>query len=651
MSTFATTLGLLGRPKIDSPKRTHNRDITPPLARDVKRGFIERVLHRVMSVLPADAQKRIVEGIAGGTLLGQWGAGDDDFNGYRPLSARIDSITRDLDATTYDQVIRQALYTYATNPLGGWMVDKLVELAVGQELKFTVKVDPALFEDEDDKKPAREAFEPGVTPEEHAAEKTAEREKLDERNDRVRALEMEIQEHLERFWKNAAHNIEARADEYATTWLVTGCLLLPVKLNPADGVPMLDLIDAQQIAKVETADKSAIVAGRVHYRPQNDAGNTKALEVIRETVDGFVGLLPKLPPAPEKARPAVGKDGKITEADAPAMQEIAFYFPLRALLNSVMGVPYLMRAIDWLDRLDQGLFAGLDKAKMNNAIAWHVKLDNITESDAKAKSDQYKRDGTFTDPGSVLVTNQHGDVKAVTPDIQAAETETLARVYRLHILGGYNYPESWYGAGGETNRATAGDQSDITLKSIVRWQNRIRNIFDTMLAFAYDAGRATQGELRSAWPDRRKGGAVKITVDMPLIQQRDAQELADVLTKIEAAFSAAIEEELISRETARKVFIAAASKLGVDINEADELKRIEEESEDRDAKAAELQNKMAEERLRLGLEDDDDPSAPPVPPPPVPPAMREAVERLTERVDALATPPASAAPASLFTIT
>lgn len=541
MKHEASGSGFLGRPQIAARYREQGGAATPPAPGLVKRA-LRWVAARVLGALDVGSRQRVLEGLAGGTLLGNYGAGDEDLSGYRPLATRIDSITRDLDATTYDQQIRQALWLYGSNPLAKWLVNKLVDLTIGDAVTFSVELD-------------RDAVNLG--------------------DERAKAIEREIRDHLNLFWRHRAHSLADRAPEYIRTQLITGALVLPVTINQADGVPSLDLIDAQQIAKVESADRSAIVAGRVWYRGQaSPSGDARPLEVIREDENGEM----------------VGE---------------AFYFPLRSLLNSLMGTSYLLPATDWLDRHDQFLFASLDRARGANTFVWSVLMEGASPQECQALAADYRAKGSFTSPGGVVVTNEKGGLQAVSPDLRSGDVDVMARTFRLHILGSYDFPESWFAAGGETNRATASDQTSVALKTLEAWQGRFRRTFETMLAFAYDSGRRAQANgVRRAWPRRAD---VRIKVDLPEMKESDFAQIAQVLNGMEASLEAAIEARLISRETAREKFWSALGKVGADVSRDDEKARIEAEAEEDEKSGADAANRSLADRLaKLGADDGED---------------------------------------------
>lgn len=539
----------LGRPSAQRPPR--KRAAAKPTGRkggvrawlqSARAVLVERITG---GVVPASAVR---EALAGGTLFGQWGlGGDDDFRGYRSeVSSGAQPLRRELDWQTYAEVVGRSLYAYAANPLGGWLVDKTVDMCVGDQLTFTVNVKP-------DKLPDTQRSDA-----------------------QVNALEQDVRTHLDRFWEHRAHNFRMRAREYATTHLVTGNLLMPVTFLDANpetgvsmlGVPTLDLIDAQQITRVRSAERSAIVAGEVFYESMQygggpaQGGEAKSLKVIREDERGEL----------------VGD---------------AFFFPHKSLLNSLAGYPWLMRVLDWLDRQDDFMFKTLDRAGLLNSIVWHMSMDGLTPDQCRAESDRLTREGLGTNPNMVVVTNEKGSLEAAHPKFEAGDIDTFARTLRTHILGAFSFPESWYSSGGETNRATSADQTDVTYKSLETMQGRLLQIYLMPLQFAYDMGRKAQGDgLRRGWP-ARSTGAIEIRVNLPPIRERDYQRSGAALGAVLNAIEQAEQAEFVSHETGQKIVWMAAAKLGHDIEDDEERAAIEREREEKEEADAERANGRA----------------------------------------------------------
>jgi hypothetical protein len=468
------------------------------------------------------ARVKIIESLGGSALggFGAYGGGDDkELDGFRRITDRAK--TRDLDILSHARMVRLAHYLYASNPMARWLVDQPVSMIVSPELDFTVDVVPDLA---------------GV-PQEKAKE-----------------LEREIRRNLLRFWQHPTHNLQGRALEYATTYLVSGSLLMPIASeNAVDGVPQLDLVDAEQITGVRPLKGSSLNPEFVSVAGLG--GNTSSVPVEVVRADG---------------------DGRFSGASDPAKPR-AFYFRFSLVVNSLLGRSYLMDVADWLDGQDQFLFSGLDRGKLRNNHVWDLEIQGANAQDAKDQAKLLAQ--SLAGPGGIYAHNEKIKLEAQTPNLGAAETADFAKLYRTHVLGSKSMPESWYGSGG-SSKATAGDQTDVTYKTLQGLQSRIRPVFETPLQYAYDRLQTLQ---EGAGFPIRSGGAVKISVNMPPITERDAARVGAVIQNVESALELAVAAEFVSRSTARRVFLAAISKLGVDANPDEERQQIALERERRDA--------------------------------------------------------------------
>lgn len=519
-----------------------------------------------MGVLHA-VRRRLVEAL-GGSLFGQSSASiadDPDLAGFRPITDRVR--TRDLDMLSHKQSVQVGLYMYGSNNMAGWLIDTPVALTVGTPLGYSVEVDPKAAERAGGKAPLT--------------------------TDDARDLTEEIRQYLDLFWRHPLHDIEGRADEYAKTFLATGHLVLPVaSVNPVNGVPALDLIDAEQMTGVRPVEASSIVPAQVGYS-SSDA-DTRWLDCIRPDQDGL--LLPHKPNAQ-------GVHG-------------CLYFPRRSLLNSMRGTSYLMNVADWLDGLDQGTWTSLDRGKLRNAIVWHLQM--VGEADPSKIAAEVKRLATAVQtPGQVYGSNERITLEAKSTNLEASDTAELYRLIRTHVLGSKSMPESWYSEGGNANRATAAEQTDVAYKALLQMQAKFRGIFRTLLWFGYDSIQAKQRSL----PLRTASPWLRIEPTMPTVQERDTSRQASTVSQLEGSLEAAVDAEFISRKSARKIFLDLAGKLvgepmEVDVEEA----LIQGEEQERDERNMQSANALASAALaRAGggkqeEDEDGDEPAPGTPP-------------------------------------
>lgn len=494
-----------------------------------------------------NVQRRLVEAL-GGSLLGDVGfSGDTDpeLRGFRPVTERIQ--TRDLDLLSHDKMVSLALFLYSSNNLGKWLVNTPVGLTVGKSVGYSIEIDTDL---------ALAMGAPGAPTSPEAARK----------------LSNEIRGWLDMYWSHPAHDIESRADLYAKTFLVTGHLVLPVtQVNPRSGVPQLDLIDAGQIKGVTPFGGSAMLPGAVRYTPPG-FGEERSVDVIRPNLDGAI--------LPANAANPQGLFG-------------ALYFANASLLNSLRGVSYLMDIADWLDALDQGTWTSLDRAKLRNAIVWHLTIEGA-DTAQKVNEEVGKVITALVNPGNVYGSNEKVKLEARSSNIEAGDTVELHRLIRNHVLGSKSMPEVWYGEGGNANRSTASEQTDVAYKALGEMQQTFLRIFRTLLWLGYDSIQARQTRL----PFRPEAPWLKIEPQLPTVQERDTSRQATAVVQLEGALESAVGSEFISKASARTAFLSLISKITGQPYELDvEVGKIEAEATARDEAEAE----RAAAAVRAGL--------------------------------------------------
>lgn len=390
-------------------------------------------------------------------------------------------------------------------------------------------------------------------------------------------LEKRIKRALDRFWDGPVFSVRFRADELLTSAFVDGELLLPiVTRNAIDGLPQFDMTDASQIHGVHLKAGSGLLVDAVELTPKNPGEPGKRLAPV-----------------------AFNPESQRLEGDA-------FFFRYSFIANQARGRSLLLRVSDWLDVHDQFLYARADRATLMNAMVWHVTLKNATPDQVREKAAEIRKDPP-SKPGTVRVTNDAEEWSAKTPDLKAEDATAESKLLRNYILGSMSTPESWFADGGDTTRTTAGEQNDIALMALRRERKRVRTLFRTMLHFAYDEIHAAQP---GVYPSRMTG-AVKIDVDLPPLDEKDISRLGGVVQNLEAALEAAIAQQLISRKTARKVFLHIVDRLGVPVDPDDEKRTIAEEKETDELTQMARANAAAAARIggEPGAQQDDDKEA------------------------------------------
>jgi hypothetical protein len=163
-------------------------------------------------------------------------------------------------------------------------------------------------------------------------------------------------------------------------------------------------------------------------------------------------------------------------------------------------------------------------------------------------------------------------------------------------------PEVWFGEGGNANRSTASEQTDVAYKALGEIQQGFRRIFRTMLWFGYDSIQVRQSRL----PFRPDAPWLRIEPELPTVQERDISRAAGALVQLEASLESAVASEFISRQSARETFLGMIGKVSGQEFELDkELARIDGEAKERE----EEQERQANARARAALGAGEDPDA------------------------------------------
>jgi hypothetical protein len=526
-------------------------------------------------------KRKLIEAL-GGSILGDRGtAMSDEDIGFRPITGGKGRKTRDLTILSSKEMIDVALFLYHSNALAEFLVDMPVSLVVGQELGYSVAVN---------------ADQAEMTP------------------DDARDLTNKIRQALDAFWYHPAHDVSTKAPEYARTFLVTGHLVLPVvAVNSVSGVPQFDLIDAGQISAVIPRGNSAIVPGVVKFNSSGVADKEQAMLILQRNVDGLL-----LARAPEDVMTAAdaGERPQVLDPGVTIMGE-GLYFHRNKLLNSMRGISYLMPVADWLDALDQFTWATLDRAKLRNAIVWHLKLMGMTDEN-KIAAEVQRVIGVIGKAGSVYGSNETAELEAKSAEIGAGDTVELGRMILTHILGSKGIPESWYSNGGDSNRSTAAEQTDVAYKALQAMQTAFKKIYRALLWVAYDSIQAKQ----SVYPKRTESPWLTIEPDMPVVQERDMSRMAAALGQLVSALSQGRDDEFISARSSRRTVLDAISQVaGASFDLDAEEAQIATEKKERDARDAQAQADAARLALQRGLGKG---KTPPSDGPPAPDPVKEA---------------------------
>jgi hypothetical protein len=354
----------------------------------------------------------------------------------------------------------------------------------------------------------------------------------------------ENQKVLGRFWKDPINEMALKLPKKVRELAVFGEQCWPAFVNEVDGMVRLGYLDPALIETVVMdPDNPEQPIGIVTCRDRK--GEARRYRVI---INGDENVFTQ---RTQRIRES------FTDGDA-------FFFRINDLSSGTRGRSDLLAQADWLDAYDQFMFGEIERYDQLRAFIWDVTLKGATPDEVKKRAGEI----SAPPPGSVRVHNDAEEWKAETPELNAVDTSTGARLFRNHVLGGATMPETWFGGGGDVNRATAAEMNEPTFKIYSMRQSYWKHILESVGRYVLLKAHEKAGGGEIDWSDP----AWTVTAVFPELSVKDTTKYAQALQQVAAACALAIATKLMTRGYAVKLIGAVAAQLGVEADPDKELK-------------------------------------------------------------------------------
>lgn len=356
----------------------------------------------------------------------------------------------------------------------------------------------------------------------------------------------EAQGWVDAFWNDPINRMDVKLPKYVRELALFGEQLWPVFVDPVGGAMRLGYVDPSRIASVITDPDNATQPIGVITKT-NRRGEIRKFRVI---VSGPETVFSE-------------RTQKIREDFADGE---AFFYTVNDLAAAARGRSDLLPQIDWADAYDKAMFGELERWDFLRAFIWDVTLKGATAADVEARSKKI----VVPSAGGVRVHNDSEEWTAVTPDLKAADGEANARLFRNHLLGGATIPEHWFGGGGDVNRATAGEMGEPTFKVFTMRQRIWKHILEEVVGYQIRRRMRALGVEQLA-----DDSDYQPVAQFPELTARDTTKYAAAIVQVVTACVQAIAGKLMSRETAVALIALVAGQLGLEVDAAAELERVE----------------------------------------------------------------------------
>ncbi len=362
---------------------------------------------------------------------------------------------------------------------------------------------------------------------------------------RLCAPDREAQRWLDAFWRDPVTDMRRNLPRMMREMALFGEQFWPVFVDPASGHVRLGYLDPGDAAEVVADPDNAA-------RPIGVATAPDAAGRARRYRAAVAGPEEVFGPAARRARAAMA-DGE------------CFLFQRNRLMTASRGRSDLAAAFDWLEEYEGFLGGERDRAGFLRAFVWDVEVAGIGQEEAERRAAEIGA----PEPGSVRVHNEAERWRALAPDLRAEDAGRAARLFRNHILSGQGWPEHWFGGGGDVNRATAAEMGSPAIKMLSMRQREWTAILEEVGAYVVRRRLDPAGE--SAESRAALDPALAVSVEWPEMAPADEERHARALARVVDAAARARDRGLLSAATAVRLVAAAAARLGVAFDPAEEL--------------------------------------------------------------------------------
>ncbi|MEJ1353101.1 MAG: hypothetical protein RPU39_00230 [Candidatus Sedimenticola sp. (ex Thyasira tokunagai)] len=365
----------------------------------------------------------------------------------------------------------------------------------------------------------------------------------------------EAQKWLDAFWNDPINNMDRKLKKKVRELLLFGEQCWPAFVNEHNGHVRLGYLDPALIETVVT-DPGNIEQPIGIVTTKDRRGRARRYQVI---ING------------EEQNLFNERTREIREGFTDG---ICFFNRINELSNGTRGRSSMLAQIDWLDAYDSFLFGELDRTQFMRAFMWDVTMTGATEDQVIARAKQIRA----PKPNSVRVHNDSEVWSAVTPDLQAGDSEKSAKLFRNQVMGGATIPEHWFGGAADVNRATGESMGEPTFKILSSLQQDTGAILVDIGKFVINRKMDPTGKECFIDPYDPDPDFLPEAV-WPELTARDTTKYASALQQASAAAVMLVNQGLLTEETALATVASIAGRLGVEIDVADEFAKVKAQAD------------------------------------------------------------------------
>lgn len=263
----------------------------------------------------------------------------------------------------------------------------------------------------------------------------------------------------------------------------------------------------------------------------------------------------------------------ITEGPDGMLTGQVLFFKENSVSNANRGYSDLLYAVDWLYSFDEAVFDVLDNLSFANLFMWDIEIKGASEPELAKRLLEIQNDPPRA--GSFNVHSENETWNSKTPSVTSIPDLEALKMIRTMIIGGAGQPEHWHGAGGDVNRAVGSVMGIPSYRMMQRKQKHFLTLIQDVLRYQVEQAKMHDERLKIDLDTDRI-----INLHGPKIEEENFEIATQVLQTMTDSLLVAVEEKWLTKDTARRVYVAALQKFDVSIDMAEETEALRQKAED-----------------------------------------------------------------------
>lgn len=370
--------------------------------------------------------------------------------------------------------------------------------------------------------------------------------------------EDDVKEVLDNNWR--INKIGRKLRKWVFELRLWGEQIYPVFVRQSDGQVRLGYIDSEQIGMIKTHPDNSMERWAVVLKSSN--GIRKVYRVVRED-ESYIDKMGNVIQSQNEGLMVTAEQANIQDWEKAFLKECGLreysgsclLFQVNNMSNQSRGFSDYLQSSDWLDALDETLFAVGEREQFANYFSWDFTLEGFSQDEVEVYAKKDRKNPPKR--GSAHYHNEKVNRELKYPDLkQMGSIETVKAVLTF-VLGGLGFPLHWFGFGDDANRATATTMSDPTWKTLEEEQDEVKEMVLDILTFFRD-----QAIIAGYIPPVNT--EAKISVTMPEMTKKDLTQISTAMNQTATSLMVAEQNGWSTREQIVTVWQKFMQELGID---------------------------------------------------------------------------------------